>query len=72
MYVQKQDAPGPSNDIFAKPVKRKKGSNKIDQEEQDYLDHLLALVIARTTVSVHLVDDENFRKFLKELNPEVM
>ena len=62
----------PSNDLFAKPVKRKKGVNKIDKDEQDYLDYLLSLVVARTTVSVSFVTDENFRKFLKELNPEVI
>ena len=52
-------------------MKRKKGSSKIDKEEQEYLDNLLAICVARTTMSVHFVDDENFQKFLKELNPEV-
>ena len=70
VLVQKKDPP--SSSLIQKPVKKRKVGGKLDVEEQEYLDSLLAICIARTTMSVSLVDDENLRKFLKELNPEVI
>ena len=67
--MQMKDSP--SSSLIQKPAKKRKVGGKLDAEEREYLDTLLALCIGRSTVSVDFVDDENFKKFLKELNPEV-
>ena len=70
VLVQKKDSP--SSSLIQKPAKKRKVGGKLDTDEREYLDSLLALCFGRSTVSVDFVDDENFRKFLRELNPEVL
>ena len=53
------------------PLKRKKVAAKLDQSEKDYLDSLLALWVASSTTPVSVVNDEKFKDFLANLNPEV-
>ena len=69
---QKNDsAPGPSsNSLISKPVKRKKGG-KMEKDEKEYLDLLYAKFVATSTTPTSIGDNEQFKEFVKELNPEV-
>ena len=60
-----------ADSILKKPLKRKKVAAKLDQSEKDYLDSLLALWVASSTTPVSVVNDEKFKEFLANLNPEV-